>query len=264
MLMLDYAMKSPCQEYRDLLREAIRRTGKTQSDIALEVGLEAANLSNLLAGRRQPLLDYAKNLSLAQACGEGATLAESLQLAAEVCHGINRQPLDFRRYMALAVRTLEKLFNKMAIEIEALQDSYRHGDITEASFIPESLLAAKKVVNSMRYWWPVEEYERWDDYKVIAERFRKRLSELTPEEQVSTLVQWEIEEALEWVREGGDIDPEVEKKELIRRLASALGLKEDGLSQILRGAEQIAGRNIVGTKPRKPSPVKIFSLEDKL
>ena len=260
MLMLDLAIKSPCEEYRGYLRDAIRQTPKTQEQIALDADLAPSNLSNLLAGRREPLLDPKKNLALSKACGGGNSLTNALQLTAEVCHGITRQPTDFRRYMALAVRTWEVLMEKMMTEIEALQDMYRHGDIPEPLFIPESLLAAKKVANSLRYWWPVETGERWDDYKVMSDRFLDRLAKLSPDEQLDTLVKLEVEEALEWVRDYGDLDPEMEKLELVRRLAMALGVDEQGLRRIIGGVEDLASPNIVRL-PRTSPRVEVFSPE---
>ena len=55
MLMLDLAIKSPCEEYRERLRDAVRKSPRTQEQIALDAGLAPSNLSNLLAGRREPL-----------------------------------------------------------------------------------------------------------------------------------------------------------------------------------------------------------------
>ena len=259
MLMLDFAMKSPCEEYRDHIREAVRNSPKTQEQIALEAGLEPSNLSNLLAGRRKPLLNPAKNLALASACGQTPSFANDIQLVAEACHGINNQPQDFRRYMALAIRTLEALMQQMITEVQSLQDWYRHGDIPDALFTPESLLAAKTVVNSLRYWWPVEAHDRWDDYQVIADRFRERLSQLSPGRQLDTLVQWEMEEALEWVRDMGDLDPKIEKMELTRRLANALGIDPTAFRQVIGGLEAALGQNLSQVR-RQPSPKKIFSI----
>jgi hypothetical protein len=242
---LDLALKSPGEEYRFYLKEAIKRSGKIQSVVALEAEIEPANLSNMIKGRRKPLLNYKKNLALAEACSEGAALANELQLAAEASWAIDSMPQDFRRYIALAVRTLEVLMERTATEIEALEDLYRHGDITDTMFVPESLLAARKVVNSLRYWWPVEANERWDDYRVISDRFQNRLRKLSPEEQVDKIVQWEVDEALEWVRERGDLDPELEKRELIRRLAMALGVDDEQMTHIAYALEEISGRNFI-------------------
>ena len=261
MLMLDLAIKSPCEEYRERLRDAVRNSPKTQEQIALDAGLAPSNLSNLLAGRREPLLDPAKNLALVRACGESDYLTNTLQFTAEACHGLKRQPKDFRRYMALAVRTWEVLIEKMMTEIEALQDMYTHGDIPKPIFIPQSLLAAKKVVNSLRYWWPVETGERWDDYKGISDWFLERLSKLPPDEQLEKVIEWEVEEALEWVREYGDLDPEMETRELIRRLARALGVDMEGLGRIVYGVKDLASSNVVRL-PDTSRRVKVFSLEE--
>ncbi len=261
MLMLDLAIKSPCEEYRERLRDAVRKSPRTQEQIALDAGLAPSNLSNLLAGRREPLLDPTKNMALARACGVSYSLTNTLQFSAEACHGLKRQPRDFRRYMALAVRTWEVLIEKMMTEIEALQDMYTHGDIPKPIFIPQSLLAAKKVVNSLRYCWPVETGERWDDYKVISDWFLKRLAKLPPDEQLERVIELEVEEALEWVRDYGDLDPEMETRELIRRLSIALGVDEEGLGQIVYGVRDLASRHVVRSAPTSRG-VEVFSLEE--
>ena len=245
-MILDAAMKSPSQTYRDLLRQAIQQSGKTQSKVALDAEIEPANLANILAGRRKPLLDYRKNLALAKACGKSEDLAGELQSEAEAFFAINSQPAAFRRYMAVMIRVMLSLIEKMEGEIEAMQsqigepDENGEGREKVTIYVPQSLWALGKMVNSLRYWWPVEPEEDWKDYPGIGENILKRLGKLTPEKRLNAIVRMEVKEALDWVEEQGDLDPFIERSELIRRLAGFLDIKEDILSSIIASLNKLA------------------------
>jgi hypothetical protein len=261
MAILVTALKSPGERYRDDLRQAIEKSGKTQSKVALEAEIEPGNLANILAGRRKPLRDHKRNLALAYACGQSEDLAGELQGEAEAFHAIDVQPKAFRRYMAVIVRVLDSLLEKMEGEIQDMQTTIGDSEGSEEPgegvtiYLPQSLLAAGKIVESLRYWWPVEPGEDWTDYPAIGGAIRRRLSKLSPQKRVRALVQMEVDEALQWVEDQGDLDSFVERHELIRRLAESLNIEENLLSGIISSLNKLANE---GKRPRKGPYVMPF------
>lgn len=244
-MVLDWAIKSPDEEYQTLLRDAIKKSGKTQSRVADEAGIEPGNLSHILAGRRKPLRSYEKNLALSQACGQGERLAYDLQFAAEEYHTLAHQSRDFRRYMVVTTLALDSLLRKSIGALEAynsFEESNENEKKVETSenYIPESLIAMGKIIEHLRYMWPIEPYERWDDYPGIKKQILRNLFKLTPSNQVKVIIGLEVKEALEWVYDQGDFDPFVEKSELVRRLASMLGVDEGALKDIIIGVEKLS------------------------
>ena len=135
--------------------------------------------------------------------------------------------------MALAIRTLEVLMQQMTVKLPSLQ----HGSAPDLHMASESLLAATKMINALKYWWPAEDGDRWDDYRVLVDEFRDFQNQLPPGQQFSTLVRAEMEEAMEWARDIGGMDPELEKLDLTKQLASALGIELDSFQQIIGGLE---------------------------
>jgi hypothetical protein len=237
-MILDTVIKSPAEEYRTLLRSAIKKSGKNQSCIALDADMEPGNLSHILAGRRKPLRSYQKNQALAKACGQQNILARDMQFAAEQYHALARQPRNFRRYMVVTTLALNSLLEKTIGALESDQAVMK--PTASERNIPEPLIAMAKIIESLRYMWPLEPDEKWDDYPVIANQMLRRLGKLSSQKQVDTVVKMEVAQALEWVRDQGDLDPFVEKNELIRRLASILVVDEEGLQDIVIGVERLA------------------------
>jgi hypothetical protein len=260
-MVMDLALKSPGEKYRYLLRQAIEKSGKTQARVALDAEVEPANLANMLAGRRKPFIDYQKNLALAKACEQSEDLARELQSEAEAFFAIGSQPRAFRRYMAVMIRVVESLIEKMEGEIEDMQvkiggNEESGEDQSEVEiYMPESLLAISKIIESLRYWWPVEPGEDWQDYPGIGGSIRRRLSKLSPEKRVNALVDMEVEEALQWVEAQGDLDPFIEKRELVRRLAEFMDIKEELLAGIISSLDELANE---GNRPRKGRSIRVF------
>ncbi|MBC7078824.1 MAG: hypothetical protein H5T92_11065 [Synergistales bacterium] len=252
--------KSVTEEYRTLLNEIVRNSGRTQREIAEEAEMEPANLNHLCSGRRPPLLDPEKNWKLAVACGAAHRFGE-LQLAAESFHAITKMPPFFRRYMVVLTRTLEMLLERMEQEATAIEDIYIHEkEPVNSILIPESLLAARKVVNSLKYWWPPEEFVPMEEYQKAMDSTTERVSKFPPEELCEEHARAELLEAIEWVREKGDLDPDHKLIDLIKELAYRIGVEEEPLRRIVLAVADAVSMKTQG-RSRK-APVRRFSLND--
>jgi len=244
-MVLDLALKPPAEEYRSILRRAIEKSGKTQSRVANEAGIEPGNLSHILAGRRKPMRSLEKNRALIKACGQQEYLAFDLQYAAEEDYALNIQSRTFRRAMVVTTHALDSLLEKTIGALESHQlllDGQLNGEepITSEAYIPEPLIAMGKIIESLRYMWPIEPYEKWDDYPNIKKQILRKLAKLPAQKAVGIIVEMEVDEALEWVYDQGDLDPIKEKDELVIRLASMLGVEEEALKDIIIGVGKLA------------------------
>lgn len=244
-MVLDLALKSPKGEYQTILREAIKKSGKTQSRVANDAGIEPGNLSHILAGRRKPMRSLEKNRALIAACDQPEYIAFDLQFAAEEYYALNNQSRAFRRHMVVTTLVLNSLLNKTIGALESYKmlqdDKQSRGESTKTeAYIPESLTAMRKIIESLRYMWPIEPYEKWDDYPDIKKQILKKLAKLPSSKAVGIIVEKEVDEALEWVYDQGDLDDIVEKNELVRRLASMLGINEEPLKDIIIGVGKLA------------------------